>query len=590
MSNNNITLGISFFIIALLVPKWTAGQCSADAIIQGPDSCSQTVFLDLNGSSPGFSFTVNWGDGVIDSMSTSGLYSHTYQSTGIYFPFVVVHPCGDTIYPLSVNCVVIQDTNVVSGTMVCDTSTHVYIPDSCGSIQGFAYIDVNGNCSFDSTDIPLSGSQAIALSDGNYTTHAFVSQSGFFELFVSATDTYSVFIDSNAITNMGIVPSCGYSNGVQAIAGDTLLFPFTCNNASFDLSIDVYAFLFAQVVPRCLYFTIENSACSPIAADITLSLPPELNFTGTVYTYYTDSAVSIPFTVSGNDIVFSNVNMDPFSQLHGCIMVTADSLSTSLGDTLCITGTVEPTAGDVDTTNNMDVACGVVVTSYDPNDKQVAIEGVNANGFVDANKTMEYLIRFQNMGNYYARRVIVIDTLSPHLNWQSLNLVSSSHPVRIIHNDSIVHFIFDNIWLAPKDSDEAASQGFIFFTIDQNPDLAPGTEITNFADIYFDYNPPVRTNEVISIIKDPDTPLGVQASERWTIKVFPNPASKNIHILLSNSTEANIFLYNTSGQVVFNTKGSDNVTIGVSNLPAGMYLLMITTNDGHQETYKVKIN
>ncbi|NPA34964.1 MAG: T9SS type A sorting domain-containing protein [Chlorobi bacterium] len=583
MNNNNIIIAVCFSIISLFIPQWANGQCSADAVIQGPDSCNQTVFLDLNGLSPGFSFTVNWGDGVIDTMPSSGLYSHTYQSGGLYFPFVVVHPCGDTIYPMSINCVILPD----SITMVCDTSTNVYIPDSCGSILGFAYIDVNGNCSFDSLDIPLHGLQALALSNSNYITHAFVSQSGFFELFVSATDTYTVFIDSNAIANMGLVPSCGYPNGVQATTRDTLVFPFTCNN-SYDLTINIFTSLFAQVAPRCLYFTVGNNACSPITADITLSLPPELNFTGTIYTHYNNT--SIPFTVSGNNIVFNNVNMDPFSSLHGCIMVQADSLSTSLGDTLCVTGTVEPTAGDADTTNNTDVTCGVVVTSYDPNDKQVAIEGVNANGFVEPNKTMEYLIRFQNMGSYYAKRVIIIDTLSPHLNWQSLNLVSSSHPVRIIQDNSIVHFIFDNIWLAPKDSDEAASQGFIFFTIDQKPDLTPGTEITNFADIYFDYNPPVRTNEVISIIREPKGPLGLETSEQLTVKVFPNPASKNIHVLLSNSTMADVSLYNLSGQVVFNTKGSGNVTIGVSNLPAGIYLLMITTKDGHQETYKVKIN
>jgi hypothetical protein len=61
---------------------------------------------------------------------------------------------------------------------------------------------------------------------------------------------------------------------------------------------------------------------------------------------------------------------------------------------------------------------------------------------------------------------------------------------------------FDNILLPDSTSDEPNSHGVVKYTLHLRGGLAPGTAIPNTAAIYFDFNDPVVTNEVLSITPD----------------------------------------------------------------------------------------
>jgi hypothetical protein len=64
--------------------------------------------------------------------------------------------------------------------------------------------------------------------------------------------------------------------------------------------------------------------------------------------------------------------------------------------------------------------------------------------------------------------------------------------------------------LPDSTTDEPGSNGFITFTVDQVPDLSNGTIINNQADIYFDFNAPIITNETDHLINDmiESSPIG----------------------------------------------------------------------------------
>jgi hypothetical protein len=64
----------------------------------------------------------------------------------------------------------------------------------------------------------------------------------------------------------------------------------------------------------------------------------------------------------------------------------------------------------------------------------------------------------------------------------------------------VLTWTFDNINLPDSTRDQAGSNGFVKFTVLPVKDLPAGTRIENFADIYFDYNPPVRTNTVFNTL------------------------------------------------------------------------------------------
>ncbi|MCB0663705.1 MAG: hypothetical protein KDC24_13245, partial [Saprospiraceae bacterium] len=68
-----------------------------------------------------------------------------------------------------------------------------------------------------------------------------------------------------------------------------------------------------------------------------------------------------------------------------------------------------------DAADFLDVECVEVRGSYDPNDKEAFPKGVCASHFIDNDTEIEYKIRFQNVGNDTAFKVVIKDTLSQYL-------------------------------------------------------------------------------------------------------------------------------------------------------------------------------
>ncbi|MBL7900148.1 MAG: T9SS type A sorting domain-containing protein, partial [Crocinitomicaceae bacterium] len=143
--------------------------------------------------------------------------------------------------------------------------------------------------------------------------------------------------------------------------------------------------------------------------------------------------------------------------------------------------------------------------SYDPNDKAVTPQGIGSSGYILANQDLEYLVRFQNTGNYFATDVIITDQLDPDLDWYSIEPIASSHPMTVhIDPGGEAVFEFKNIMLPDSNSNEPESHGFVKYRIKQKPDLPPGTQFTNSASIFFDLNEPVITNGVLNTIYNCD--------------------------------------------------------------------------------------
>src|SRR5690606_27020521 len=71
----------------------------------------------------------------------------------------------------------------------------------------------------------------------------------------------------------------------------------------------------------------------------------------------------------------------------------------------------------------MDSLTQIVCSAYDPNDKQCSESEITT-----TTHSLDYHIRFLNLGNDYARDVIVIDTLSPLMPIQYIRVSGTSHP------------------------------------------------------------------------------------------------------------------------------------------------------------------
>lgn len=153
-------------------------------------------------------------------------------------------------------------------------------------------------------------------------------------------------------------------------------------------------------------------------------------------------------------------------------------------------------------------AAGVPITaSYDPNDKRVwTQDNVNADGRISLSDTLlRYHIRFQNTGTDTAFTVVLRDTFDSNLDLSTLTMRQSSHPyfMEIDSANGYLTWTFNNILLVDSTTNEPGSHGHLIYTIKPKAGLSLGTEIRNAAGIYFDFNPPVQTNTVVSRICPP---------------------------------------------------------------------------------------
>jgi uncharacterized repeat protein (TIGR01451 family) len=159
--------------------------------------------------------------------------------------------------------------------------------------------------------------------------------------------------------------------------------------------------------------------------------------------------------------------------------------------------------------------CLPITDSFDPNDKLVRPAGTTSEHYTPIGAALSYTVRFQNTGNDYAYRVVIVDTLATELDLSTLQMGAVSHPYKFTVSGKgrpVLTWTFDNINLPDSARDQAGSNGFLQFSIKPLADLPAKSRVENFADIFFDYNPPVRTNTVFNRIYD--VPPVVAAADR----------------------------------------------------------------------------
>jgi hypothetical protein len=250
------------------------------------------------------------------------------------------------------------------------------------------------------------------------------------------------------------------------------------------------------------------------------------------------------------------------------------------GDLLNYTSSVN---AQTDETPNDNIATlnQIVVNSYDPNDK-TCLEGTTITPSM-VGEYIHYLIRFENNGTANAQNIVVkdiIDTNKFEIN--TLIPIKGSHNFETrVSNTNKVEFIFQNINLP---FDDANNDGYISFKIKTKPNLVVGNTFSNLANIYFDYNFPIVTNNYTTTVQNT---LGLQENDFINnISVYPNPV-KNI---LNFKTEHNISkveVYDITGRILSSNSVSEN-KIDLSNLKTGNYILKLYTEKGIMNTKIIK--
>jgi uncharacterized repeat protein (TIGR01451 family) len=227
----------------------------------------------------------------------------------------------------------------------------------------------------------------------------------------------------------------------------------------------------------------------------------------------------------------------------------------------------------------VDIYCGVVTGSYDPNDKRGFPNGVTEEHFILPNQQIQYVIRFQNTGTDTAFTVVVRDTLDINLDILSVTPGVSSHDFEFkMYGPRVLEWTFNNINLPDSANSEPNSHGFLTFTVNQKANLSPGTVFKNNADIYFDLNEPIITNETWHTINlEHFATMSTIHIDQMTLNVYPNPTTDVLTVAF-DKVYSNLpySVYDQNGRLVKSGELNKLVNfLDFSDLNQGFYLIKI---------------
>lgn len=370
----------------------------------------------------------------------------------------------------------------------------IHSPQGISGISGYVYYDQNSNNNRDSVE-PLLPNQLISI------------------------DSFDISSISNASGNY----DCRILSSGNYIARVKTNSPYIANKS------DSFAFAIDSVTTRTNHnFGIQlKPNITDIAVDYTPLSPPRPGFDYycnlTVNNWGTLKAdsISLSIVIDSTLILYSD-SVPQFTQSGDTITWFIDSLGIFEDRTIQLVYRVPPNVNllgeelvtrafayssqtDYDSINNTSINRDVIVGAYDPNDKRVTPgEDCPSGNIPIGTEELTYTIRFQNTGTYAAENVVIKDTISTKLDLASIVMISSSHPYSAeIKNGREINWSFNNINLPDSNSNEPESHGYIKYRIKLKSGLNSGTAIKNKCYIFFDFNPPIITNQTISTLTQP---------------------------------------------------------------------------------------
>ncbi|MBK9639096.1 MAG: T9SS type A sorting domain-containing protein [Bacteroidetes bacterium] len=304
-----------------------------------------------------------------------------------------------------------------------------------------------------------------------------------------------------------------------------------------------------------------------------------------------NSSIPVADTLSGQSIAWDVTGMLPGAVYSYSVSLTCLP-STPINSSVIIDGIAYPVDVDTFPPDNFVHLILEVRGSFDPNDKQVVPAGFFTPAQVSQGDYLDYTIRFQNTGTADAVHIEISDSLSSFFDISSLELLATSHQPyswRIEDNTLIVRF--DSIMLPDSNTNEMLSHGFVRYRVKPISSILVGEVIENNADIYFDFNVPVRTNTTNTTI---GWPSGInEYSINESAFIYPNPVRNTNGILYLRTKQKEpltIHWNDQAGRLIYTDRipAYEN-TIRLPILSPGIYFITLSGETMEKKFVKVII-
>jgi len=404
----------------------------------------------------------------------------------------------------------------------------------------------------------------VEADNGTQTFSTFTNPNGHFLLYVNEGE-FTTKIISGVPDYYSPNPAEYISNFVGIGSVDAANFCLDPTQNINDLNISYYSLDDARPGFDAKYQIVYRNV-----GTTTLSGSVVLNFDETKSTFL--NATQTVISQTANSLTFNYSNLKPFeTKTIDLIFNIMQPPTTDIGDIMSFTATINPIAGDNTETDNIFSFEQIVVGSFDPNDIHV-LEGEEIFE-EEIDNYLHYIIRFQNTGTASAINVRVANELDSNLDWATLQLENMSHSNRVeIVNGNEIDFIFNNINLPDSNTNEPESHGYIQYKIKPKNNIQIGESISNSAQIYFDFNPPIVTNTVVTTVVQN---LSVEENVLNSLSIYPIPATTQVFISY-NGTISKVKIYNELGQLLLEENDSTGInSIDIKNLSAGIYFIKL---------------
>lgn len=443
---------------------------------------------------------------------------------------------------------------------------------SYNTIQGTVLFDTNGN-GCDMNDDPYQYLNLTIINSANETSIVNTLNDGSYAFHASDDDSYTVTPVLENPAYFTVSPASITVNFPTDASPFTQDFCIIPNGTHNDVDVTLIPLNIARPGFDSNYKLVyKNKGNTTLSGAINLTFEDD----------FMDLVSSNPMTDSQavNSLQWNYANLLPFESREITFTMNlntpTDSFPLNADDTLAFEATITPVVADETMDDNTNTLSQIVVNSFDPNDKN-CLQGAEVTTDV-VGKYVDYMIRFENTGTANAINVVVKDEIDiTTLDPSTLIVTNASHSVATrFTNANTVEFIFENINLP---FDDASNDGFVTFKIKTLPTLEIDDTFENKAEIYFDFNFPIETNNSITLIKDV---LNTTDISFESFEMYPNPV-KDIVIIKTKETIESIHIFDISGKLIQKhsfTGIQNTIEIATSKLAQGTYFVKIETESG----------
>lgn len=458
----------------------------------------------------------------------------------------------------------------------------------CSGIRLNAFLDSNANGSQDNGEQNFPLGQFHYEVNNNGTVHNVTAPTGVYNIYdINPTNSYDVnFTIDPSYNGMYSLTTSSYSNlSVVVGAGMTTYnFPVTITQSYNDLAVTIIPVNNPRpgfnYLNKVIYTNLGNQTIA--SGTVTFTKDADLTIL---------SVSQSGTTPTSNGFSYNFSNLSPFESREIDVVMQVPVIPiVNAGDYLTNLASIAPTAGDVVITNNDFTLTQMVINAYDPNDKSEAHGDKILYSSFSTSDYLYYTIRFENTGNASAINVRVQDVLDSQLNESTVQMVSASHPYVMDRVGNNLIWKFDNIQLPVSVSNSSIGKGYITFKVKPDADFAVGDIIPNTAAIYFDFNPAIVTN---TFTTEFTAPLATAQFDATHFNIYPNPASSIVNVVLQNTTEmiSTISIIDVLGKTiqVQSNVNANQISLDVSAISKGIYLIEVSTNEGTKVSKKLVI-